>query len=280
MYILNIIIFFVIIILIYSIFYIIKTSKKSIVLCHEDDYQYIKEFLGLIYNNEIKLFNSKEIIYDNENEYICIRRIPQILKKKNKYISEHPLSIIDGPKFYDIDEKKLAFFNLDQLTENVDLINIKNFLNEYNVKYYDYSLYNINLIGCGIYIPYPYNKYEVNKLKKFLDVPKEYDVIIVGTNSSRRLIKYKELVDNNINITFINNIFGDERDILIGKSKILLNIHGEENFKIYENIRCERWRYAGMTIITEKCIDDVPKDLICCDYDNIYETIIETLKKI
>ena len=87
-------------------------------------------------------------------------------------------------------------------------------------------------------------------------------------------------MEKKINIIFISNIFGDARDKIIGKAKILLNIHGEDNFKIYENIRCERWRFAGITIISENCIDHVPKEIITSNYENISDTVINVLKKI
>jgi hypothetical protein len=270
-----IIIFFIIIIFIY---YIFNLSKKYL-LVHENDYNFIKEYLEGYPEFYIKLYNDKEIIKDNYNEYLCVRRIPQILNKSN-YISSHYLDILNGPKFLNINKNKLSFLNLDQLTDPDDLKTINHFLKKFNIKYYDYSLYNIKLIGFGTYLPYKYNINEIIKLKKFLNVPKIYDVIMIGTESSRRNEIVNHLMQKKINIIFISNIFGDDRDKIIGKAKILLNIHGEDNFKIYENIRCERWRFAGMTIISEKCIDNVPKEIITCKYEDIVDTIINVLKKI
>ena len=271
-----IIIFFIIIILIYYIF----NYKKKYLLIHENDFKYIKEYLECYPEFNIKLYKDNEIIYDNFNEYICVRRIPQILENNSKYISSHYLAIFDGPKFINIDKNKLSFLNLDQLSNNHDFNAINNFIKKFNIKYYDYSLHNINLIGFGTYLPYKYNLSEIIKLKKFLNVLKIYDVIIVGTESSRRNKIVDQLMEKKINIIFISNIFGDARDKIIGKAKILLNIHGEDNFKIYENIRCERWRFAGITIISENCIDHVPKEIITSNYENISDTVINVLKKI
>ena len=270
-----IIIFFIIIII---FFY--NNYKKKYLLIHENDFKYIKEYLEGYPEFYIKLYKDNEIIYDNYNEYICVRRIPQILENNTKYISSHYLAILDGPKFFNIDKNKLSFLNLDQLSDNHDLNIIKNFIKKFNIKYYYYTLYNIKLFGFGTYLPYKYNLNEITKLKKFLNVNKIYDVIIVGTETSRRNIIVDQLMKKKINIIFISNIYGDARDIIIGKAKILLNIHGEDNFKIYESIRCERWRFAGMTIISENCIDNIPKEIITSNYDDISNTVINVLQKI
>jgi hypothetical protein len=72
-------------------------------------------------------------------------------------------------------------------------------------------------------------------------------------------------------VDIIENKFNKERDIRIGKSRLLLNIHfgyGDGTNHIYESIRCERWRHAGMLILSEKSLFNNP-GLIECDYNNI-----------
>ena len=43
---------------------------------------------------------------------------------------------------------------------------------------------------------------------------------------------------------------------MIGKAKILLNIHYNEEYKIFESIRCEPWMACGLTVVSESSLDD------------------------
>lgn len=270
--------YFIFILIIIFIIFSIINSKKYILLCHEDDYNYIKEYLNLNFKNyQLKLYNNSDIFNDNKNYYLSARRLPILLNNNEYYNNNLMLDILKGPIFINPNINNISFLNLDQLSVSQDLNIIKNYLMNTKIKNYDYSLYNIKLLGVGEYLPYPKDNDEIIKLKKFLNVKKEYDVILIGTKSKRRDDIVSELKQKNINIKYINNIFDDERDIEIGKSKILLNVHNEDDFLIYESLRCERWRFAGMTIISEICIDNVPSDIITCKYEDIYDEIKKIL---
>ena len=82
-----------------------------------------------------------------------------------------------------------------------------------------------------------------------------------------------------LNIDYIQG-FGAERDIKIGKSRILLNIHLQKEWKIYESLRCERWRFAGMPIVSETCFSYSPEDIDTYDYDDIVKGVLLKLKNI
>jgi hypothetical protein len=73
----------------------------------------------------------------------------------------------------------------------------------------------------------------------------------------------------------------EERDDLIKKCKIIVNIHHFECFKIYQHIRCDRLTFANKLIISEKSLLDdrldICKSVIFGHYDNIIEIIQQTL---
>ena len=61
----------------------------------------------------------------------------------------------------------------------------------------------------------------------------------------------------------LNNVFQKERDAKIASARVLLNWHENEDWTVYEELRCERWRVAGMPIITETCANlHLPRELI------------------
>jgi hypothetical protein len=113
-----------------------------------------------------------------------------------------------------------------------------------------------------------------------MKLDKEFDVTILGYNFHRRKVIYEKLIENNITVNFIDNSFSDTRDSNVGKSLILLNIHAREPLKIYESIRCERWRFAGMVIVSELCLDKLPDGIIECAYDDVVKVIKNILTKL
>lgn len=56
-------------------------------------------------------------------------------------------------------------------------------------------------------------------------------------------------------------------------SHILLNIHLQDEWKIYESIRCERWRFAGMKIVSETSFSPHPDGIISSEYKDLVETV-------
>jgi hypothetical protein len=146
-----------------------------------------------------------------------------------------------------------------------------------NIEYYDFSRHNIKIYGKGKYIPYKENPDETKKLIKYINVKKEYDICLVSQKSKRRQYIVEQLRNIGYRVIYIHNIYGDKRDIIIGKSKILLNIHAHDTRMCYESIRCERWRFANMTIISENCDEDILNGIIVCTYDKVVNTCKEVL---
>ena len=48
----------------------------------------------------------------------------------------------------------------------------------------------------------------------------------------------------------------DERDNIIGQSKILINIHYTKDYTIFEHFRCDRWIPTNVIIVSENSISD------------------------
>ena len=84
---------------------------------------------------------------------------------------------------------------------------------------------------------------------------KLYDFAAVFNLTARRRVIVDALTARGLKICVIQNCFGVERDRKIAQCKALLNIHAHDLYKVYESIRCNRWLAAGMTVVSESCID-------------------------
>jgi FkbM family methyltransferase len=160
---------------------------------------------------------------------------------------------------------EISILNIDSLVIPYFLENIlkQNYLYP-NIKFYDYSKTNINImhrnnISNTCYLEYNCDEIEVNNLKEINKQPKIYDFGIICynkemTHSKRR----KDIVDTLKSNAFTVNVicgFGKERDIELGKCKIILNIH-QQHFKeiecrTFENIRCNRLLYSDFKVLSE-----------------------------
>jgi hypothetical protein len=127
------------------------------------------------------------------------------------------------------------------------------------VEVYDYSRDNIKISGKGTYLPYKKMAEEVAKLKGFMGVKKEYDAAIVidPSSSKRRFDAIEAIVASGMTVHKVSG-WGDHRDREIGKARVLLNIHYSDTYNVYEALRCERWRFAGMPILSEVSASKMP----------------------
>lgn len=236
-----------------------RGDKPRILLCKRDEEKYFKEYMDSIADGDTILLYDDSTTLDDNKYYVCLRVIPYDKIPPNCSI---------------------GYLNTEQLT---DLRR----LDEYNktvrpgIDIYDYSMDNIRITGKGTFLPYKERKEETNKLRSFLNVEKEFDVCIVGNQSDRRdsiIAKLRSngiVVNSGISVNSITNIWGDERDRQIGLSRILLNIHAYDSYKIYESLRCDRWKFAGMPIISEKSISPPPDGVI----EFTFDTVVDVVKK-
>lgn len=195
---------------------------------------------------------------------------------------------------------ELIYLNTEQITRsNIQsniiilvqkLLKIKEKYTNVNVSIMDYSNENIEILKNNskflhlstnlYYDPYQYNLNEINRLKLMSSNNTNYhDIVFCGAMSN-----YRNNILNNIskNIKYKRIIGWNKiRDEQIGKSLLLLNIHYNESYNIYESIRCDRWIFAGKLILTEKSLNsviiDVKDCMVICEYKNLLETLNDIL---
>ena len=75
--------------------------------------------------------------------------------------------------------------------------------------------------------------------------------------------------------------WGKERDELIKKCKIIINIHNFDFFTIFEHIRCDRLIFANKIVVSDKSYKtnllDIEPYVYWEDYDNIIPKTQELL---
>jgi glycosyltransferase involved in cell wall biosynthesis len=220
------------------------------ILCHQDEYKYMKEYVeSFADEHEIVQYNNDTKF--EEGDYLCVRRIPNLPSGS-----------------------KIKFLNTEQLCVPEKLAQYKSFIFIAD-EVLDYSEENVKLAG-GTHFPYKEKPLETEKLRGYLDVPKEYDVVVVGTQSERRKQIINGLRSQFLRVHWITDLFGDERDKQIGKAHILLNLHFSDTYQEFESIRCNRWKWAGMKVLTEPCTR-VPDGISVVGKDCLYQKLVKML---
>ena len=212
------------------------------------------------------------------------------------HIDTFPKSVWSSPRF--------IFLNVENLSEQLRWNHVLAFL-ENNVRVADYSPANIRIIQTflsdpsnshiqythtPIFLPYQFNNVE-NLTLKNIDNIYEYDVGIVNAcpkkDSSvsshltyKRTLIWDKMTQNNWNCVNILG-WGKERDELICKCKVIVNVHHFECFTIFQHIRCDRLIFADKLIVSEQSLCgnelDIKNLVVWSDFSKLLETTQKVL---
>ena len=212
------------------------------------------------------------------------------------HIDTFPKSIWSSPRF--------IFLNVENLTEQLRWNHVLRLL-EHNVRVADYSPANIRIIESflkdptnklidyshtPILLPYLFNPVE-NLVLKNTDHVYEYDVGIVNAcpkkdDSVSSHLTYKrtniwnQMVASGWNCVNIMG-WGQERDDLIRKCKVIVNVHHFECYTIFQHIRCDRLLFADKLVVSEfsLCANDldIKNMVIWSDYSELLTTTQKVL---
>jgi hypothetical protein len=142
------------------------------------------------------------------------------------------------------------------------------------LEFWDYSLANIKILEKhGIkakYVPLKTTGPYLEKLQIFAKYAKIYDIGFNGTISGRRKKILDQLATTFTVLTSTN--WGDKRDAELGQCRVLINIHYDTDYMIFESARCEPWLAAGVPVISELSIDNDDR-CILTTYDGFFDTV-------
>ena len=164
---------------------------------------------------------------------------------------------------------------------NTEQLSIKKWIDlisklSYNYTIFDYSLYNIELLknvnpsSYSIFFPILFDKQNMlfqNNSNKI------YDISFIGSLTDRRSFIIDKLKNKGYKINMINNCydFKDKYEQILS-SKILLNIHAYDDYKIFEFARCSIPIFNSQIIISENSLDE---ERLCGVLDNKIENTIK-----
>ena len=200
---------------------------------------------------------------------------------KNIVLGAH---LLNDNLIEDIPENTIIFNTeqIESITENWK----KKILNlaRKNIIFWDYSQYNLDYLSKTINIKgklfqIGYQK-ELNRINHNID--KNIDVLFYGSINTRREHIINKLKDRKINVKTLFGVYGKERDDLIAKSKLTLNMHMYDS-KIFEIVRVFYLLSNSIPVLTEVESDTKFNndflDLICkSTYENIEKNIIYLLE--
>lgn len=259
----------------------------------------INKKIYFVYKTNFKVLedyvNSLNIFYD----YIELENI-------NKYYNCYDIFIFgqmwlgeQEKSFYE--KTNILFLNVEHLTESNRLNHIINHI-KHNMPIIDFSMANILFLrkyieqnnidykSNLILLPYQFNSIENFNIQNNIN-EYEYDIGIINaitkkdkTNDSNLIYKRDDIWQKikQQNWTYINILgWGKERDTLIKKCKIIINIHNFDVFNIFEHIRCDRLIFANKIILSDKSLYqdqlDINDYVIWEEYDKIIDTAQDIL---
>ena len=183
-----------------------------------------------------------------------------------------------GPKHEP--DLKFIFFNTEQLTRQSEIQNVLRFIRvaKHIVEIWDYSQVNIDILNShGVearLVKLGTSTEYSATLKTYLETqPKAYDIAFSGLCSPRRTAILKNLEDAGLSVNLLKSTYADERNKEIAKCKLLLNIHYNPDYKIFEILRCDPWLSVGFPTITEESLENDERAIVC-----VYDTLVDTCK--
>jgi len=183
--------------------------------------------------------------------------------------------------------KDTIIYSLEQMKDSPECVR---WCRKYrNLEVWDYSMRNAKVLEqAGVenikhfkigYVP------EISYFQR--NVPQERDIDILAYMSpSPRRVKILEQFEKNPDINFkhIQSVYGDERDELIKRSKLVINLHNNDN-RIFEMVRVTHLIQNEVPVLSEVNPDtDFPEymegTVFESTYENFVDTAIELLKDV
>jgi hypothetical protein len=150
---------------------------------------------------------------------------------------------------------------------------IIDFLSNYSI--WDYSDQNINFLkSIGII---NVKLFQFGFQKELVRIPKnmkqDIDILFYGSLNERRISILNKLNTSGFRVEIANGVFGKERDLLIERSKVILNVY-YYNQNTFDIVRFFYLITNSKAIVSEECLENA----ICKNYNSgIYSVPYDNL---
>jgi hypothetical protein len=213
----------------------------------------------------------------------------------NKQIYPDVINIIFASHHISLEELKtqkvpiqnIIIYNLEQVGHGVPWMNAKYFRLMKNAHVWEYSTYNFTqLYKAGInnmsLVPIGYTP----NLEIIPKIEQDIDVFFYGSSSERRIktIEAIKAIGLNVVSTTEHGQFVDEqRDNLIARSKIILNMHFYDNAHIFEIVRVSYLLANHKAVVSELGVNttidpDIKKAICYGDLNSLPEICLDLVK--
>lgn len=221
------------------------------------------------------------------NGYLeIIESVSWALKQLNHEVSYSKNTYLDGAINVIFGAQVLSVQALEKLPSNSIIYNLevfnKDLYNQVNdsVKYFakkfqiiDYSLHNRafwEFLGAASthYLPVGYTQNLSRIARASIE---DIDVLIYGSSSNDRLHAFHELSHAGLKVIFLSGFYGAERDDLIGRSKIVLNVNNNEIFEIVRTSYLFANKKAVVSSFSAPCYveDDIKNAFVSTNIDKL-----------
>jgi hypothetical protein len=132
------------------------------------------------------------------------------------------------------------------------------------------------------YLPYQITQKESHRLINLIQGSKKlYHVAICSINQSKKRENvYNQLVSRGLKVIDVVG-WNDHRDALIAQAQVLLNVHYDTDYQIFEHLRCDRWIFSGMLVVSETSLSDDLMDtqemIISVPYNELVDKVYEVV---
>lgn len=246
-------------------------------IAHKSGYNGVKEYIAGIYDYLSQQNHIEIIIYNTSND------IPLPYSKRK----HQRIYIFIGqicPKYYVMYVKKkykyIFFVNTEQTSRTLCSDIIHEYISN-KLTIYDYDRYQAKY-NHSHYLPYLMTNDENKYLQSLItQTTKKYDVAICSINGST----HRQFIINQLKSCGVSVIdvvgWDNHRDEQIASAKILINIHFDTDYTIFEHLRCDRWILSGMLVVSESSDSDQMLDctnlLLICRYEQMIVEILNIL---
>ena len=175
--------------------------------------------------------------------------------------------------------QSVILYNTEQLTRSTVRAGLFRIASHPNVKaVWDYSLENckileengilarhVRLVSPEAYIA------QIKEMREGC----VYDVGFSGMTSRRRQSILEGIRSAGLSVLDAQE-WGVERDKKLALCRVMLNVHYADDYKIFEQARCDVWLRAGVPVVSETSLDDDPR-CINASYGALVETTVNTV---
>ncbi len=209
----------------------------------------------------------------------------------DNYNSEDVRYIILGANLLKYTKKNASsLFKRDTIVINLERFGHESIFDQYYLnilkkfEIWDFSEINMNRINSKYhtdikkFLPLGYVE-ELNRIEK--KEVENIDVLFIGSLSKRREKILQEMLQLNINAQHLFGVYSDERDKIIARSKLLLNMHYHD-FGSLEQVRIFYYLINSKPVLSEMSDDEgenkIYKNAICLqEYKNLSWKALELL---